>query len=370
MTSLTELSSETDFVDRLMQTTHAIVLFMDPTGLIILFNPYMSQLCGYALEEVRGRDWFEQFIPDEDRERLRSVYASGIEGVQIARNINAIVTRSGERRLIEWWADAVHDEHGKILGLVSVGQDITEREALRAKLAESERLASIGMMASIFAHEFGNPLNAMYLQAQLLRRRIDRPDRGPLAPKVDALLGEIQRLSTLLDEFRSYHRPSTLQLAMTDVGELLMHVQHLLNPQATDQQLRIECTVVGELPVLVGNANKLKQVFINLCKNAFEAMRERGEVLRIRAQADTDMAIRVDFSDEGVGIPTDIPDVFAPFATTKSSGMGLGLALVRDIVRAHGGDVTYVSEIGVGTTFTVTLPHRAPAEHGVVIAED
>ena len=362
MSSLTELASETDFVERLMETAHAIVLFMDPAGHIVLFNDYMRDLCGYAIEEVRGHDWFEQFIAEPERSRLRELYANGIAGTSVTRNRNHIVTRAGERRLVEWWGDAVHDEHGAVLGLISVGQDITEREQLRSKLAESERLASIGMMASVFAHEIGNPLNAMYLQAQLLRRRIDRPNPGDLAPKVDALLGEIQRLNILLEEFRSYHRPTKLQLSMTDIGELLLQVKHVLGPQARDQNLRIECSIAGELPRLMANANKLKQVFINLCKNAFEAMRERGEVLRIHAQTDAEGGIRVDIHDEGVGIPDDIPDVFAPFATSKSSGMGLGLALVRDIVRAHGGDVTYVTTIGEGTTFTVALPRRPPVE--------
>lgn len=358
MTSLTELSSETNFVGRLMRSTHAIVLFMDPQGRVVLFNDYMRDLSGYALEEVQGKDWFDHFIPEHERERLRELYARGIDGVEVARNVNPIRTRAGEERLIEWWGNAVYDEAGEVLGLVSVGQDITEREQLRTKLAESERLASIGMMASVFAHEIGNPLNAMFLQAQLLRRRVDRPDRGELGPKVDALLGEIQRLNTLLDEFRSYHRPTKLQLSMTDIAEVLTNVEHTLTLQAKDRGLRIESEVEGELPRLFANANKLKQVFLNLCKNALEAMHERGEVLRLRARPTEEGGVRVDVIDEGVGVSEDLPDLFAPFATTKSSGMGLGLPLVRDIVRAHGGDIAYAGNDSGGTTFTVTLPRR------------
>ena len=354
METLDQLSGVTNFVERLMKTTHAIVLFMDVEGRVVLFNDFMRDLSGYELEEVRGRDWFDTFIPERERERLKALYAQGIGGVEVARNVNPIVIRSGEERVIEWWANVVVDETGATIGLLSVGQDITEREAMRAEVAERERLASIGMMASVFAHEVGNPLNAMYLQAQLLRRRIDRPNRGPLAPKVDGLIHELQRLSKLLDEFRSFYRPTELLLSTTDLPALLAHVRALLEPLAEERGLRVEADIDANLPRLQANSAKLEQVVLNLCKNAMEAMKERGELLCIRARA-REEGVTIEVQDEGKGIPEDL-DVFAPFTTTKAQGMGLGLAVARDIVRAHGGELSYTSELGVGTTFTLVLP--------------
>lgn len=354
MQILDELSSVTDFVERLMETTHAIVLFMDVEGRVVLFNGFMHELSGYALDEVRGRDWFDTFVPERERERLRGLYGQGLGGVEVARNVNPILTRSGEERLIEWWANVVCDEQGEPVGLLSVGQDITEREVMRAEIAERERLASIGMMASVFAHEVGNPLNAMYLQAQLLRRRVDHPDRGPLTPKVDALIHELQRLSKLLDEFRSFHRPAELLLSTTDLPALLAHVRELLEPLAAAEGLRIEAEIDAQLPRLQANAAKLEQVVLNLCKNAIEAMKERGERLRIRAHA-SEQGVTIEIQDEGRGIPEAL-DVFMPFTTTKAQGLGLGLAVARDIVHAHGGELSYTSEAGLGTTFRLELP--------------
>ena len=113
--------------------------------------------------------------------------------------------------------------------------------------------------------------------------------------------------------------------------------------------------IAAELPAVRASANKLQQVFLNLCKNAMEAMAQRGELLRICARVSEGGGVEVQICDEGKGIAADV-DVFAPFVTTKHSGMGLGLALVRDIVEAHGGEIGYRSEVDVGTTFTIQLP--------------
>ena len=352
---LSGLATETDFIERVLATTNAIVLVMDRAGKVLFFNDYMRDLCGYELDEVRGHDWFDRFIPEAMRESLRELYSTAVDEVQIEANVNPIVTRDGEERVIEWWANTVHTDSDKseVLGVVSIGQDISERVELRNKLAESERLASIGMMASVFAHEVGNPLNAMFLQAQLLRRRIDKPNRGPLAPKVDIILNEIRRLNSLLADFRAFHQPGSLTLELTDLRAVLDQVCTLLGDRARERGVEMDCEVEGELPLINGNPSKLKQVFINLCKNAFDAMPGGGKV-RAHARLEADF-IRVDIIDQGKGIPEDI-DAFAPFITTKPSGMGLGLPLVRELVEAHGGKISYESQVGKGTTFTVLLP--------------
>jgi PAS domain S-box-containing protein len=349
------LAIESDFVERLLSTSHSIVLFMDPSARIVLFNDYLCELCGHDFREVIGQDWFEHFVPEAERRRLRRAFENSLHKPDSHSHVSPIVTRTGEMRQIEWRTNAVHAEDGVLLGLISVGEDITEQLALRAKLAESERLANIGMMASVLAHEVGNPLNAIYLQIQLLRRQVDRPERGPLVPKVDAVLSEITRLSMLLDDFRAYRDPSKVPLTLTDLRRVITHVTELLRARAAERAIAIACEVDPSLPHVLGNDNKLKQMLINLCKNAIEAMPEGGK-LKVQAHAN-DEHVCIDVIDNGPGLPSEV-DVFAPFSTTKQSGMGLGLPLAREIVTAHGGTISYASAPQQGTTFTISLPRR------------
>ncbi len=342
-----------DYAARLLDTAGVIVLVLDPRGAIVSFNRHMERLGGYALAEVVGRDWFEVFIPEPDRAGLRELFARAVAGEPVVGNVNPILTKHGELRTIEWHANAVPDDDGRVLGLINVGMDITDKLEMQAKLVDAERLAAIGMLASVFAHEVGNPLNAMYLQAQLLRRRIDRPVEGlSLAAKVDVMLGEIQRLTALLDDFRSFQRPEAPRLEPTDVNAVLSDVIETLAVKAEATDVTIVAELADELPRVAGHANKLKQVFINLCKNAIEAMPDGGALHLVSRRGE--LQVEVEVRDTGRGIPEDL-DVFAPFATSKPAGMGLGLALVREIVSLHAGEVGFQSS-PEGTTFTVKLP--------------
>jgi PAS domain S-box-containing protein len=328
---------------------------LDPSARIVLFNDSLRELCGYNLDDVRGQDWFERFVPASERERLREQFEIDLRGNEMSTHTTPIVTRTAAVRQIEWRVNAVHADNGELLGLVSVGQDIGEQLMLRAKLAESERLATIGMMASVFAHEVGNPLNAIYLQIQLLRRQIDRPGRGPLTAKVDAIVSEVARLSELLDDFRAYRDPGKIPLSLTDLTLVIAGVTEVLAVRASNRDIEITRELEPGLPPVLGNGNKLAQVLLNLCKNAIEAMPGGGH-LRISARTEP-QHVCIDVSDDGPGLCTEL-DVFAPFTTTKTSGMGLGLPLAREIVRAHGGTLSYASAPQRGTTFTISLPRR------------
>jgi PAS domain S-box-containing protein len=352
------LAAESDFVERLLSTSHSIVLFLDPTGRVVLFNDHMRELCGRSYQEVAGADWFDGFVPEPDRDRLRVKFERLMQRedlfqAHVCPVVGPIVTRTGEVRQIEWEVNAVRTAEGDLLGLLGVGQDVTEKLALRAKLAESERLANIGMMASVLAHEVSNPLNAIYLQIQILRRVVDRPERGSLIPKVDTILAEITRLNMLLEDFRAYRDPSKMLLTLIDVSGIVRQVTELLAGRAAQHDVRIACRVEPELPQVLGNGDKLKQVFLNLCKNAIEAMPDGGK-LEVLARAEN-QHVYVDVNDDGPGLPAGV-DVFAPFSTTKPCGMGLGLPLAREIVAAHGGMISCASPPTGGTTFRVLLP--------------
>lgn len=344
----------TEVADRLIEIVQAIVLVLDRDARVLFYNPYFEQLSGIPLNEARGTDWFTTFLPSRDRGRIRALFERALVGEPVVDNVNPIVSASGEEREIEWSGTLLGDGDGRTTGVLSVGIDITERRRLRQELTERERLATIGATASMFAHEVGNPLNNMILHGHLLQRRLRATDAdesllGPLGN----LLDEVKRLRALLDEFRGLSQRTKLEFAPTNLGSLVEDVVRVHVAPQRLQTIRVERQLPRELPTVPASADKLKQVLLNLCKNAIEAMPDGG-VLRIEAEfTDDDVILRV--KDTGVGVPNDI-DAFQPFESTKPNGTGLGLPIAREILRAHGGELTYSNNAGDGTTFVMRLP--------------
>lgn len=236
-------------------------------------------------------------------------------------------------------------------------RDVSESLELRQKLAEQERLAVLGTTAAMFAHEIGNPLNNLHLHVQLLERRLATIGASDQTrEQAAAVRREIGRLSGLLTEFRTLSRRREPRRERVDLRDLLRSL--LLTQAPTDySHVVIEADLPADLPAIAGDSDKLSQVFLNLFKNAVEAMPEGG-VLTVRAY-EHDRGSAVDVTDTGPGLPLDT-DVFEAFKTTKAEGTGLGLAIVREIVNQHGGTIGVESTPGRGATFTVTLPLFEP----------
>jgi signal transduction histidine kinase len=224
---------------------------------------------------------------------------------------------------------------------------------------ESERLATMGLTTAKLVHEIGNPLNGMSTTVQLLERDLMKPgppDKELLRATVHDLSSEINRLRSLLVEFRSLARAHALDLQPTALASLVTELLAVETVQYAERGIQIHNEVRPDLPLVMGDQEKLKQVVLNLCQNAVEAM-PQGGCLTVRAdRADrADGHVSLEVMDTGAGIPDGL-DIFELFTTTKPSGMGLGLAVVRQIVLAHEGTITYTTEPGRGTVFRLSLP--------------
>jgi PAS domain S-box-containing protein len=347
----------------LIDTTQDAVITIDRRGCIDVFNPAAERIFGYTRAEVQGQN-LQLLMPEP--------YASEHDGY-IAR-----YERTGERRAIgRIRSVAARRKNGEVFpielsvtefalgGDVRYGafiRDISEKVRLQERLMDRERLAAIGATAAKLAHEIGNPLNGMAVATQLLERRLDR-QREILDEKVwtdvQLLRGEVQRLSRLLQEFRSLSRRQQFALRPTNLITLVQEFVAAESAQYTKREVSIQQHLPQELPPVMADEDKLKQVLSNLGKNAMEAMPDGG-TLAIRLH-NTGKHITLEVADTGVGIPAGV-DIFEPFVTTKPDGTGLGLPIVRQIVAAHGGTLSYTSEPGKGTTFFITLP-LPPAEH-------
>ena len=238
--------------------------------------------------------------------------------------------------------------------IASAIRHMTDRKTLEQRLREREWLADLGTAAAIFAHEIGNPLASIRLAAQSLQEVVPREYRKEGA----ILLAEIDRLVLLLEDFISLKNVSHLRAVSLNLVDIVDGIVKIHQRAWLNQGVRV-LTRVSQRSELRGDPAKLEQVLLNLCKNAVEAMPAGGILTLTGERRGEDIVLEV--RDTGSGVPEGI-DMFELFATTKPNGAGLGLYIVRQIVGAHSGTVSYVSEPGKGTTFQVHLPARDSLE--------
>jgi two-component system sensor kinase FixL len=354
---ITERKRAENWITSLIDTTQDAVISIDRQGRIVHFNSAAENMFGYRQAEVRGQK-VNLLMPKPYADEHDS-YIARYEETRVPHAIGLIRTvtaqrRNGEPFPIELSVTEIMTDHE--VHYAAFIRDISDKVQLQERLLEKERLAAIGETAARFAHEIGNPLNGMYTRLQLLERRLQR-QREILDEKVtgdmQGIIGEVQRLSALLQEFRSLSRQQKFNRQPTDIVAI---VSTVLEAEAADCQLkgiRVEHSCAADLPSLMIDGDKFTQVLVNLCKNAVEAM-PNGGTLAIK-EYNSAGKVTIEVSDTGTGIPMGV-NIFEPFVTTKPEGTGLGLSIVRQIIASHGGTLTYTSEVGKGTTFRISLP--------------
>jgi signal transduction histidine kinase len=251
---------------------------------------------------------------------------------------------------------------------------LSENRTLQEKLRVAERSTAMGRFASALAHEIRNPLNSISLAIDHVRTRL-APETEPKRAEFEALMAtlksELRRLNRLVGDFLSTGQPATLDLRPCEVGAVVRETAALVEHKARDQAVVLEVAVAESLPTMSADPELLKTCLLNLVLNAFEAMPKGGRLL-LRAELDgpaEDPAIRISATDTGAGLSREAAaHAFEPYYSTKSEGVGLGLALVRRIVEGHGGSVALRSA-GRGTEVTLRLPVRAPAAAALQTAE-
>ena len=224
-------------------------------------------------------------------------------------------------------------------------------------IMRTEKMAVLGTFASGLAHEVRNPLNSIGLQLSILERRIGRVEAGvgrEMTGLTRIIHEEVQRLDNLVGDFLLFSRTDRLQYRPADLAALADEVVQLLDPEARELGITVRRAALGApTPELQMDTEKMKQVVINLVRNAFEAMPGGGEV--VVESGIVDGQVRLVVRDTGPGLPEGV-DVFQLFVTTKPKGTGLGLSIVQQIVMQHGGEIVAASEAGKGAVFTISLP--------------
>jgi PAS domain S-box-containing protein len=323
----------------------------DTLGTIVMANRQTEHLFGYAEELLMGQP-IELLVPPEIRTQHvghRDKYTAHPHTRPMGTGKDLIALRRDGRRVpVEVSLSPVELEDGMFV--LAAIRDVTERKKLEAELRERERLAEMGRMAAVFAHEAADPLHGIAISAQLLEKEFP----GEFQSQITSLNQEISRLSSLLNEFRSFSRLEELKLATVDLTSLVQTVVRKNISSWAGSGIHVTTEFVSNV-TLNADPEKLKQVIINLCRNAIQSMSQSG-TLTLRTFGSTEEA-GFEVGDTGPGIPEQL-DIFAPFTTTKAQGTGLGLYVVKRIISAHGGTVSYSTKARAGTTFRVALPMR------------
>jgi signal transduction histidine kinase len=232
-----------------------------------------------------------------------------------------------------------------------------DRKGLEPTVQENERLALLGTMAAVFAHEVANPLSGISAGLEFAKRSLESGefDVGPLIATLEGTILEIDRLGSLLNEFRDIANPQNIDLQKIDLAKKTKEVLSCQYDAYRELGIAVELQFDDPLPPVMAHADKIKQVILNLCNNAVEAMPDGG-YLTVKGYHFARTVV-LEIRDTGTGIPQNL-DVFELFRTTKPDGTGLGLPLVRQIVSAHNGTINYTSVPGPGhrTTFKISLP--------------
>ena len=332
-----------------------VMFYCDAEGLILNINDSFTAHYGYTREEVIGKTpalLRSRHSTDELYKRMWRSILDPQKGYWRGELINK--AKDGREVPLILTITAVRNEAGRILGYISNGVDLSEQKSMQERLAHSEALATIGEMAAVVAHEIRNPLGSIVIAAQQLTDEgLTREDKDTVTR---VLRTESKRLNEALSNFLSFARPRPMNSGQNDLNALLTDVAQMafVNKDLT-ADARLSLSLSHDLKPFPFDSDQIRQVVWNILLNAIQVLGGKGTVT-VRSGTGEDCAWFA-ISDTGAGIPESIrPDLFKPFRTTKQQGTGLGLPIAESIVKAHGGRIDVETRLGLGTTFTVTLP--------------
>jgi PAS domain S-box-containing protein len=339
-----------------VDSAYDLVASMDAEGRILTWNKAAERTSGLRPEEVKG-----QYLPSlcvkENQQEMGAWLAQLAKGRFTKKSVEInLRTKEGEEVPISWTGSRMLDDEHRIVGLVAVGRDLTERKRLEAQLIQSAKLTSLGVMAGGIAHEIRNPLAISSAAAQLLMKRPD--DEKLRKEAAEKIHSGIQRASYIIENLLKFARPPEERMVSVDVSEVLEETLSLLANQLRVQRVDLRRDFASDLPPVVGNESLLQQVFSNMILNACNAMPDGGS-LAITTKVGSDNQVEIAFADTGCGIPDDnLGKIFDPFFTTMpvGKGVGLGLSISYSIVQQHQGTIEAANQAGQGSIFTIRLP--------------
>ncbi len=326
-------------------------------GRIVYSNSAAEGILGHSASDLKGEKLSELFIQVEEGEGRPLGLSEATDKPNGGSRAESLgVTRQGKEIPIGYNVSLIRDQEGEIVGKIIVFTDLTKVKRLEEELRQADKLKAVGELAAGIAHEIRNPLAAISGSVEMLAGLADLDEGNRRL--FDVVLKESSRLNIIIEGLLNYTRDRAAELQRVDTVEMLEEIAMLMeNDPALSDNIEISIDTRQDDVDIVGDSGQLKQVFLNLIKNAADAMPEGGHIgIAVSRQAGSD-AVEIVVSDTGCGIEEGhLEDIFNPFFTTKSSGIGIGLSLAEKIIRNHGGQISVKSRRGEGTTFVISVP--------------
>jgi PAS domain S-box-containing protein len=340
----------------LLDNVSLIVVGLTCAGEVEYINPFLLALTGYTIEEVIGKDWFSQFIPQIDQSEIREGFSSLLINDFPKYHQNAIVTKAGEERMISWNNTILRSQDNEIIGTLSIGEDITEK--LKVDRIKSEFI-------SIVSHELRTPLASIRGALGLLSSGVlaNRPETAQNMLNIASSDTErlVRLVNDILDLERLESSKVTLERNWCDVVDLCQQAIETMQAISIESQIEILCNIQSQQ--ILADRDRIVQTLVNLLSNAIKFSPPQSQVQLEAKQIANQIVFRV--CDRGRGIPADqLESIFERFHQVDASdsrqmgGTGLGLAICRSIVQQHGGKIWVESVLSEGSTFSFTIPHR------------
>jgi two-component system, sporulation sensor kinase E len=363
------LAQEKGFLETVFNAIQEGIIVTDSNGRITYLNNAACELFGLQGDDAIGKRLDER-VRGLDWESLTHGAGPVSRDIEIFYPANRFINFYIVPLVIESRTDGDEIDppsqssgatsiSGEQVGHAIILRDITESRRTAQQTIESERFNALTLLAAGVAHEIGNPLNSLNIHLQLMERKVHELDgaaRAELQESIDISRSELNRLDSIVTQFLRAIRPTRPQLHPENVNSIVEEAVRFFTPEIKDREIVVEQELRSDLPMLQLDRDQMKQAFYNVIKNSFEAMKNRG-ILRIRSDMDESHVI-VSFTDTGGGISAEnLSHVFEPYFTTKPSGTGLGLLIVRRIVREHGGELSIESTEGKGLALIIRLPY-------------
>ncbi len=406
LTSLkTELANREKAEKELLESKHLLSVHLKntPVGAISWdtefrvreWNPSAETIFGYSREEAMGKHAADLILPEGVREQVSLVFQNVLADRGGERSMNENLTKNGKRILCDWYNTRLKTLDGKITGVASLVNDITERKKTQEMMIQSEKMMSVGGLAAGMAHEINNPLAGIMQNAQVIHNRLTRdiPANQSTAEELGTSMGVIksfmekrgvlkqlenihqagQRVSKIIENMLSFSKKSDLKRKELDLKDLIDTTLDLVKNDADFkkneffQPIEIIREYQSDLPGIFCEKTEIQQVLFNLFKNASQSMNSKtydNETPKLTIRLKKGLTkIHIEVEDNGTGMdPETCKRVFEPFFTTKGpdKGTGLGLSISYFIISDHhGGQMEVDSTPGKGTLFTVKLPFRS-----------
>lgn len=326
-----------------------MIQLMNKDGIITYASPSHLQIIGFPSSHFEGSKAYSLIHPD-DLEKVKPIFHNMTRTKQPSSFDLRFLHQSGNWIDLEVRCIPILDSEGLIETFISVARDVTERKQTEELLRNSDKLSIIGQLAAGIAHEIRNPLTSLRGFIQLMKEA----DSG--FSFYNIMISELDRINFIASELLLLAKPQAVNYKETEITLLVEDVIRLLDAQAILNNVQIVTRYQNNLPNITCEENQLKQVFINVLKNALEAM-PAGGTIQVEVSSPDEEHIQLRFIDEGCGIPEDrLPKLGEPFYTTKEKGTGLGLMVSYKIIRNHHGSISIFSSLQVGTTVEIKLP--------------